>query len=151
MLKILVVEDNRTNQLLDSRVLANLGYTAEIVSSGADALDAYSNATFDAILMDVQMPGIDGYQTTAKIREREHRIGGPHTPIIGLSARAINGDREAALSAGMDDYLTKPMNIDQLRAALVRWLPHHGDGDGDTDGVSAEVHQLDPGAAPNEA
>jgi CheY-like chemotaxis protein len=120
MRKILIVEDNRTNQLLESKVLAKLGYNVEIANNGAEALDAHSAGIFDAILMDVQMAGIDGYETTARIRERETAAGSPRTPIIGLSARAIHGDREAALSSGMDDYLTKPASIEQLRDALER-------------------------------
>jgi two-component system, sensor histidine kinase and response regulator len=127
MRRILVVEDNRTNQLLDSKVLANLGYGVQIANNGAEALDAHSVAVFDAILMDVQMPGIDGYETTAKIREREEGMGGPRTPIIGLSARAISGDREAGLASGMDDYVTKPVSIERLRTVLARWLPDVGD------------------------
>jgi CheY-like chemotaxis protein len=76
--------------------------------------------------MDVQMAGMDGYETTAKFRERQAEAGQPRTPIIGLSARSIDGDREAALAAGMDDYLTKPLDIDELRRALARWVPDDG-------------------------
>jgi CheY-like chemotaxis protein len=126
MQRILVVEDNKTNQLVERRVLTRLGYAVQIANDGAEAIGACAGRDFDAILMDVQMPGMDGYKTTAKIREREMVSGSRHTPIIGLSARAMEGDREAALAAGMDDYLTKPLDVDALRPVLRRWM---SDGD----------------------
>jgi two-component system sensor histidine kinase/response regulator len=122
MHRILVVDDNKTNQLLDRQVLDRLGYHVDIANNGDEALDACRKDTFDAILMDVQMPGLDGYQTTAMLRQLEVLRGGLRTPVIGLSARAVRGDREAALAAGMDDYLTKPINVELLKDALARWV-----------------------------
>jgi two-component system sensor histidine kinase/response regulator len=122
MPRILVVEDNKTNQLVDRQILARLGYAVEVANDGVEALDACSKGSFDAILMDVQMPKMDGYQTTARIREQQASADRGRTPIVGLSARAVDGDREAALAAGMDDYLTKPLDVDELRSALARAL-----------------------------
>jgi CheY-like chemotaxis protein len=126
MYRILLVDDDRLNQLVALSTVRNLGAEAEVgyeidaVSDGAAAVDALTRRRFDLVLMDIQMPGMDGYEATAKIREHE-AIAGYHTPIIGLSARAMDGDREAAIAAGLDDYLTKPLRKDLLRDVLDRW------------------------------
>jgi CheY-like chemotaxis protein len=120
--KILVVEDNKPNQAVARQLLEKLGYLVELANNGVEALEMSADDDFDLVLMDVQMPRMDGYEATAELRSRERAAGSPHVPVIGLSARAMNGDRETALAVGMDDYLTKPLNFEQLKAALARWI-----------------------------
>ena len=122
MTRILLAEDNRLNQLVAVGTLKRLECDVEIVGSGSEAVEACLAGDFDAVLMDIMMPGMDGYQATARIRAAQAADGSRRTPIIGLSARAMEGDRETALFAGLDDYLTKPLREDQLRAAFGRWI-----------------------------
>jgi CheY-like chemotaxis protein len=122
MHKILLVEDDRMNQLVAVRTLERQGVFVVIASNGAEAVKLAAADHFDAILMDCQMPTMDGFQATTAIRERETAEISPHTPIIGLSARAMDGDREAAIAAGMDDYLTKPLRAEELRVTLQHWI-----------------------------
>lgn len=122
MYRILLAEDNKLNQVVAVATLKKLGCTTEIVENGAKAVDACMRWTYDAVLMDVMMPEMDGYQATREIREFENRTGAPHVPIIGLSARAMDGDREVAIEAGFSDYLTKPLREAELAAALERWV-----------------------------
>ncbi len=118
--RILVVEDNPVNQLVAAGVLESLGYAVEISPDGAHALDVLGAASFDAILMDVQMPVLDGYATTRTLRERE--AGVTRVPIIAMTAAAVDGERERCLDAGMDDFLTKPIEPTILAATLGRWV-----------------------------
>lgn len=122
MHRVLLAEDNKLNQIVAAGTLQKLGYDITIVDGGVDAVAACRSMSFDAILMDVMMPDMDGYQATAEIRALEAANGGPHTPVIGLSARAMDGDREIALAAGFNDYLTKPLREDDLKDALERWI-----------------------------
>ena len=122
MYKILLVEDDEMNQLVTVRTLQRQGHRVLIANNGVAALELAAAEDFDAILMDCQMPMMDGFQATAAIREREAAGMLFHTPIIGLSARAMDGDREAAIAVGMDDYLTKPIRADRLCAALRQWI-----------------------------
>jgi two-component system sensor histidine kinase/response regulator len=119
--RVLVVEDGEINQLVATGILEHLGYSVDVADGGAEALAAMRDATFDAVLMDVQMPGMDGYQATAEIRriEADER----HTPIIAMTAGAVAGDAERCLAAGMDDYLSKPIDVATVDAALGRWVP----------------------------
>jgi signal transduction histidine kinase/ActR/RegA family two-component response regulator len=121
---VLLAEDNPVNQLVALAMLENLGCQVEIVASGRDAVEATLRTGFDLVLMDCQMPEMDGYQATALIRENERITcgGGVSTPIIALTAHAMEGDRDRCLAAGMDDYLAKPFTRDQLREVLRRWL-----------------------------
>jgi CheY-like chemotaxis protein len=121
MHQVLLAEDNKLNQVVAAGTLQKLGYAVHIVDGGVDAVEAYRQNTFDVVLMDIMMPDMDGYQATAEIRAIEVERG-MATPIIGLSARAMEGDREIALSAGLNDYLTKPLREDDLRGALERWI-----------------------------
>jgi two-component system, sensor histidine kinase and response regulator len=116
-LRVLLAEDNSVNQILTRTMLEKRGHSVVIAGNGAEALRALERERFDLVLMDVQMPGMDGLQATATIRERE-RAGAPRTPIIALTAHAVKGDREMCLAAGMDDYLSKPIRSSELVRAL---------------------------------
>jgi PAS domain S-box-containing protein len=118
-LSILIAEDNDVSRLLVGRLLAKQGHTVTEACSGLEALALCEHGTFDLILMDVQMPDTNGFEATAEIRKRE-RLTGEHIWIIALTAHAIKGDRERCLNAGMDDYLSKPIQPDELWAAIRR-------------------------------
>ncbi len=111
--RILLVEDNPVNQRLTLRLLEKPGHSVLAVSDGVEALDALAREKFDLVLMDIQMPKLDGYQVTALIRERE-RVTGQHLPIVAMTANVLKGDEEACLAAGMDGYLSKPVNAKRL-------------------------------------
>ena len=119
--RILVAEDNAVNQLVARAMLKSLGFACDIVEDGGAAVDAWNGGRYDLILMDCHMPWVDGFEATRRIRAAEHGHG-RHTPIIALTANAIVGDREACLSAGMDDYLSKPYTAQGLAEKLTRWL-----------------------------
>ena len=116
-LTVLLAEDNAVNQKLASRLLEKMGHQVTVAANGEEAVRAHLTAAFDVILMDVQMPEMNGFEATARIREREE-ITGEHVPIIALTAHAIQGDRERCLEAGMDDYLSKPLNSAALAEKL---------------------------------
>ena len=115
---ILVVEDNATNQMVAVGLLEALGYSADVAANGLEALEALDRAEYAAVLMDCQMPEMDGYTATRHIRQRP---GGSRIPVIAMTAGAIAGDRDRCIDAGMDDYVTKPVKPDELEAALGRW------------------------------
>jgi two-component system sensor histidine kinase/response regulator len=119
--RILLAENNVVNQRLAVRLLEKWGYQVDVVGTGQAALAALARHPFDLVLMDVQMPGLDGYETTAAIRARE-RVTGVHLPIIALTAHAMSGDHERCLAVGMDAYLTKSLRADDLEAAIDRLL-----------------------------
>jgi CheY-like chemotaxis protein len=116
-LSVLLAEDNVVNQRLGTRLLEKMGHRVTLASNGAEAARAHAGAEFDLILMDVQMPEMNGFEATARIREREQRTG-QHVPIIALTAHAIQGDRDRCLAGGMDDYLSKPLNASLLAEKL---------------------------------
>jgi PAS domain S-box-containing protein len=122
ILRILLAEDNPVNQLLVTRLLAKRGHKVTVVSNGMECLESHKKEPFDLALMDVQMPGMDGLETTARIREHEAKTGN-HLVIFALTAYAMAGDRERCLSAGMDDYLSKPVKAQELFEAIERHLP----------------------------
>jgi CheY-like chemotaxis protein/HPt (histidine-containing phosphotransfer) domain-containing protein len=118
-LKILVAEDNRINQTVALGLLQRLGYRADIAANGLEVIEALSRIPYDVIFMDCQMPELDGYETTGRIRATQ-RANASRPYIIAMTAHAMAGDREKCLAAGMDDYLTKPINPADVREALQR-------------------------------
>jgi len=115
---VLLAEDNKVNQMVGVKQLKKLGFAVDVVETGAQAIDAWQQKQYGVILMDCQMPEMDGYQATQKIRELEQQSGLPRTHIIAMTAHAMQGDRELCLAAGMDDYLAKPVNATDLSAKL---------------------------------
>jgi signal transduction histidine kinase/DNA-binding response OmpR family regulator len=120
--RVLVAEDNPVNQRVAVRLLERMGLRPEIAGDGEQALEALARERYDLVLMDCQMPRMDGFEATARIRGDE-RLGGRAMPVIAMTANAMEGDRERCLAAGMDDYLGKPVRPDELRAVLLHWLP----------------------------
>jgi FOG: CheY-like receiver len=121
----MVVEDNPTNQKVAIAILQKLGYPAEYAASGAAALELLQQTDYDLVLMDCEMPDMDGYETSRHIRHIRHgalAARNPDVPIIALTAHAMQGDREKCIAAKMDDYLTKPVDPDSLKATLLKWL-----------------------------
>jgi CheY-like chemotaxis protein len=118
--RVLIAEDNRMNQKVAQLMMRKLGLQPDVVSSGAEALEALEHKSYDLILMDCQMPGMDGFTVTARIRARE--AGGRRTPIIAMTAYAMQGDRERCLQAGMDEYVTKPIQIAEVTQVIERAL-----------------------------
>jgi two-component system sensor histidine kinase/response regulator len=118
--KILLVEDNTANQRVAALMLQKLGYAPDLVGNGLEALEALTRITYDLVLMDCQMPEMDGFAAAREIREREGSTR--HTPIIALTANAMREDRDKCIAAGMDDYLSKPINIQDLQRIVTTWL-----------------------------
>lgn len=119
-LVVLVVDDNRVIRELVTRQLAKLGVRSDTAMDGRDAIEKLGGASYDIVLMDVQMPEMDGIAATQEIRRKEEPIG-KHTTIIALTG---HGSRVECIEAGMDDYIAKPMNIATLRATLQKWAPN---------------------------
>jgi PAS domain S-box-containing protein len=118
--KVLLAEDNKVNQRITMRLLEKLGVAADAVLNGREAVEALGKTDYDLVLMDCQMPEMDGFEATAVIRNKERH--GRHTPICALTANSLEGDRERCLSAGMDDYMTKPVGLEQLQQTIHRWV-----------------------------
>jgi CheY-like chemotaxis protein len=119
-LNILLAEDNQINQKLATILLQRRGHRVTLAENGHQALDALARESYDLVLMDVEMPEMDGVRATALIRQQEGRQGG-RVPIIALTAHALKGDRERFLAAGMDDYLTKPLDAGRLFQVVEAW------------------------------
>ncbi len=141
--RVLVVEDNPVNQLVATGVLESLGYATDVVEDGLEAVAALSRGHgYDAVLMDCQMPRLDGYDATRSIRDEEPE--GERVPVIAMTASAVQGERERCLAAGMDDFLTKPIDPKALGRVLRSWIHSSGEADGRrTDGGHAEDGVLD--------
>jgi signal transduction histidine kinase/DNA-binding response OmpR family regulator/HPt (histidine-containing phosphotransfer) domain-containing protein len=121
--RVLVVEDNPVNQAVVKKMLEKAGLSPITANDGVEALEALRNEQFDVVLMDCQMPRMDGYETTEAIREREAQQGLMRMPVIAMTANAMSGDRERCIAVGMDDYLSKPVKPAQLENMLRQWLP----------------------------
>lgn len=119
--RILLAEDNPINQLVALRILSRLGYRADTVGNGMEAVKALEAVPYDLVLMDCQMPEMDGYTATEEVRKHE-KASGRHVPIVAMTAHALKGDREKCLAAGMDDYITKPIDLTSLNSMLQKWL-----------------------------
>jgi signal transduction histidine kinase/DNA-binding response OmpR family regulator len=129
--RVLLVEDNRINQAVAQKMLKKLGYPVDLAENGTEAVAAVQRTAYDVILMDGQMPEMDGYEATRRIRDLEDGAtldgGSPaHVPIVAMTAHAMQGDRERCVDAGMDDFLSKPFTLPQLADTLRRWLPPAG-------------------------
>jgi CheY-like chemotaxis protein len=122
---VLVADDSPVNQIVAARALERCGCNAQMVDGGRAALRALASQRYDAVLMDCQMPDMDGYEATAELRRRE--LGVRHTPVIAITAHAMEGDRKRCLDAGMDDYVSKPMRHADLVEVLLRWIPSQDD------------------------
>jgi len=120
--QLLLAEDNPVNQRVAMHMLKKMGYIVEVVDNGAKAVAAVATGAHALVLMDCQMPEMDGFEATSEIRKAE-RLSSRHIPIIAMTANAVQGDRERCIASGMDDYLSKPVEPAQLMAKLVAWLP----------------------------
>ena len=118
-LHILIAEDNPINQKLAVRLLQKQGHTSTVANNGREAVETWRRQPFDAILMDMMMPEMDGLEATITIRECE-KATGTHIPIIAITANAMTGDRDKCLAAGMDEYISKPVDVAKLYDALNR-------------------------------
>jgi CheY-like chemotaxis protein len=119
-LHVLLAEDNLVNQMVASKMLESMGATLEVARDGYEVLRALQRGAFDVVLMDCQMPGMDGFVATARIREKERASGG-HVPIVAMTANALGGDREHCLAKGMDEYISKPFTRQGLCRILSRF------------------------------
>jgi PAS domain S-box-containing protein len=122
-IRILLAEDNTTNQVVALKILEKLGYRADVAANGREALDALRTTSYDLVLMDCMMPEIDGYEATKIIRNKASKVCSRDIPIIAMTARAMQGDRDKCLEAGMDDYVSKPVAPQALAEVLEKWLP----------------------------
>ena len=145
--RVLVVDDGATNQKVGRLMLENLGCRVDVAADGKEALNVLELFAYDVVFMDCEMPEMDGFATTAEIRCRH--TGKPHLPIIAMTAKAIQGDRDRCLAAGMDDYISKPVRLEDLAAALERWTSH---AQGQSASSHEEIHgpraDSSPGANP---
>jgi CheY-like chemotaxis protein/HPt (histidine-containing phosphotransfer) domain-containing protein len=118
----LVADDNTTNQLVALAMLKRIGHCGDVVANGLEAIRALTQIPYDAVLMDVQMPEMDGLEAARRIRDPKTGVQDRHVPIIAMTAHAMKGDQDKCLAAGMDDYIAKPVQFDELVSVLQRWL-----------------------------
>ncbi|RPI74297.1 MAG: response regulator, partial [Desulfobacteraceae bacterium] len=122
-IRILLAEDNPINQKLALRLIAKFGFHADAVFNGKEAVKALQKASYDLVLMDIEMPEMDGFEATQTIRNPKSQVIKPSTPIIAMTAHALQGDRERCLKAGMNDYIAKPIQPDQLLELIEKYRP----------------------------
>ena len=139
--RILVAEDNIVNQKVTQSQLQKLGYASDIFSNGMETLEEFKKQKYDIVLMDIQMPLLDGFEVTSEIRRFEG--DSKHTPIIAMTAHALEGERENCLAAGMDDYLSKPVKITLLDETIKRWLAPRDFDNKDSDLTSANIDKYE--------
>jgi CheY-like chemotaxis protein len=121
--RVLLVEDNPINQMVAQKMLEKVGLKAVLANNGVEALKALQEQSFDLVLMDCQMPEMDGFDATREIRNLDIRtLYDQHLPVIAMTANVMSGDRERCLEVGMDDYIGKPVQRDHLEAVLRKWL-----------------------------
>jgi CheY-like chemotaxis protein len=122
-LRVLLAEDNRTNQKVATIMLQRLGHEVAVAANGAEAVDALKADRYDLVLMDVQMPEVDGFEATRRIRDPQSGVLDARVPIVAMTAHAMKGDRERCLESGMDGYLAKPIKPADLREIIERFVP----------------------------
>jgi CheY-like chemotaxis protein len=128
--RVLVAEDNTVNQTLARHLLEKRGYVVSVVGDGRAAVAAFAEQRFDIVLMDIQMPGMDGFEATAAIRQHE-QLAGTHVPIVAMTAHALKGDQERCFAAGMDAYVSKPIRQEELFRTIESALGHMSDAKDD--------------------
>ena len=116
--RVLLVEDNAINQLVASEMLAHFGCSTEVANNGSEAVEFIKTNSYDLVLMDCQMPVMDGYEATVEIRNWEREMGRKETPIVALTANALSGEKEKCLQAGMNKFMTKPFTMDSFAEIL---------------------------------
>jgi CheY-like chemotaxis protein len=126
--RILLAEDNITNQVVAKAILGRLGYKADTVANGIEAVQALELINYDLVLMDCQMPEMDGFEATALIRDSGSKVLNHDVPIVAMTAAAITGDREKCLASGMNDYISKPLYKNELAQILGKWLTYEATG-----------------------
>jgi signal transduction histidine kinase/DNA-binding response OmpR family regulator len=141
---ILIAEDNLINQKLAKRLLEKSGCRVDVASNGIEAIDMWSTFPYDAIFMDCQMPGMDGFEATTEIRRRERTRDHAHTPIVALTASVMLGDRQKCLAAGMDDFLPKPIHPRMLHSILRRWAGSKPDWPSPSPEPFAAIGEIEP-------
>jgi len=128
--RVLLVEDNAVNQLVASEMLAHFGCSTEVANNGSEAVEFIKTNLYDLVLMDCQMPVMDGYEATAAIRKWEREMGRDETPIVALTANALSGEKEKCLQAGMNKFMTKPFTMDSFAEILgVKLAPSNSESD----------------------
>ncbi len=142
--RILVAEDNITNQQVAVGILKKLGVRADVAANGAEAVQALETIPYDLVLMDVQMPEMDGLAATRQIRDPQSRVLNHQVPVIALTAHALQGDPEKCRQAGMDDYVTKPVEVSALVSVLKKWLKPKGQGHQPAEGEIKEIVVVSP-------
>jgi CheY-like chemotaxis protein/HPt (histidine-containing phosphotransfer) domain-containing protein len=142
--RILMVEDNVTNQKVAMAMLQKLGWRADVAENGLEAVRALRNIPYDLVLMDCQMPEMDGFTATRLIRAQSSGVRNPRVPVVAMTANAMQGDRERCLAAGMDDYIAKPIQAEELAKKIEHWLHEAGRGQNpDNPAVDLEASRLE--------
>jgi CheY-like chemotaxis protein/HPt (histidine-containing phosphotransfer) domain-containing protein len=141
-IRILMAEDNVVNQKVALRILEKLGYRADAVANGREAVTTLESIPYDLVLMDVQMPEMDGFEATRVIRDPQSKVRNHQVPIIAMTAHAMKGDRERCLEAGMDDYVSKPINPKELLEAIQRQMSRDGKTEESTAPVSVSPDEV---------